>query len=440
VVTGTLIMNFYHSVVPVPFTDTRGKFGTRLVTNACGISPSRMKVAIVLVSLLVSCYAQEPGCVLKNEGDLSPKKQGKFRAIRSDTPDQAAVRFDMAIDYATAGNTEKALSLLEEALAETTWLDPAAEEAFRTISGCAAFQRLVEKERKKYPPVSTSRIVHVIAEKDLIPEGIASDPVDGTLYISSIFHRKIVEISPQGTISDFVPEAQDGLFGVLGIKVDTRDRSVWAATAFRGESALVHLDRSGKILHQYRPTKTGRHEFNDLVVTMKGDVLVTDDLDNAVYKLPHGGTQLVRIDLEKRQYPNGIALADDEQSVYVAHAYGVVFMDLDGKGITDLQKPKDVSLAQIDGLYVRKGNLLAIQNAFGGNRIVELRLAPDGKQIVSGRLLEYRSANLDLPTTGTVYHDRFYYIVNSQIDHEENGELKNPGTLAPIRIAALKLD
>src|SRR5580704_4219226 len=404
---------------------------------------SLMKMLIPCLLLLVSSsasYAQTPDCNLEGEGELTTSQQKRFHAIRPDTPDRAAVLFDMAIDYARAGNSRKSVSLLEEALADTPWLDPSQEEAFHLLYGCAAFEKLVAKVQQKYPPVTASHVVHTIPQKDLIPEGLAFDPVDGTLYVSSIFHRKIVKITSDGNISDFVAEGQDGPLGVLGLKVDARDRSLWAASELRGQSALFHFDRSGKTLGHYAPQRPSRHEFNDLVVTAKGDVLVTDDLDDAVYKLPHGTSKLLRMDLQNRFYPNGIALATDEKSVYVAHAFGIILMDLDGTAITEVQKPKDISLAQVDGVYVRQGSLIAIQNVFGGNRIVQLRLTPDAKSISNGKLLEFRSPNLELPTTGTINKDSFYYIVNSQIDHEEDGKLRGEEKLQPVKIAVLKLD
>jgi hypothetical protein len=114
-------------------------------------------------------------------------------------------------------------------------------------------------------------------------------------------------------------------------------------------------------------------------------------------------------------------------------------MSLNGNEIHELTAPKDVSLAQVDGLYWRKGSLIGIQNGFGANRIVELRLAADGRSVSSGRLLEFRSSNLELPTTGTIYKDDFYYIVNTQVDHEIDGKLTREETLQPVRIAVLPL-
>jgi len=89
--------------------------------------------------------------------------------------------------------------------------------------------------------------------------------------------------------------------------------------------------------------------------------------------------------------------------------------------------------------YFLKNSLIAIQNGFGPNRIVRLQLAPDGKSVVSGKLLEFRSPNLELPTTGAILNGRFYYIVNAQIDHEQDGKLKDEDQLKPVKIAVLSL-
>jgi DNA-binding beta-propeller fold protein YncE len=351
----------------------------------------------------------------------------------------------MALNYASLGNYAKALSTLEQALKDTPWLDPASEADFKPIAGCPSFKALVAAIEKKYPVVSAATPAFTIQLTDLIPEGLAADPVDGSLYMSSIYHRKIVKISPDGKVSDFIAEGQDGILSVLGLKVDPRDRSVWAASERLDKAALFHFDSNGKTLAQYLPEEPGkhgfpgRHGFNDLVITPSGQVLVTDSTDNSVYSLPPGGKKLVRYGLGTRAYPNGIALSPDGTTVYVAHAFGIARMNVNGTGLAELSAPAGISLAQVDGLYFWNGGLLAIQNGYGPNRIVYLPLAPDGNSVTAGRLLEFRSSNLDLPTTGAILNGSFYYMVNTQIDHEQDGKLKNPAHLQPVRIAVLKL-
>jgi hypothetical protein len=392
-----------------------------------------------ILLLIFTALAQTNACNLRSGKELAEKQQEQFKSLLGAGGDVAAVRFNLAIDYAKIGNQQKALETLEQALAATPWLDPASEKDFDALKSCERFQKLVERVERKYPPRAAGRVVFTLEQKDLIPEGLAVDPA-GSFYLSSVYHRKIVKISPRGETRDFVSQGQDGLLGVLGIKVDPGDGSVWAASERAGAAALFHFDRNGRTLGKYFPQEPGKHLFNDLVITPSRDVFVTDSEDNSVYKLPDGSGKLVRISLPGRLYPNGIALSPDGARIYVAHAFGIAVMDPQTGKLAELTAPQGVSIAQADGLYYRQGSLIAIQNGFGANRIVQLRLDGSGKAVVAGRMLEFRSTTLELPTTGAVYQGRFYYIVNSQIDHEEEGKLKDPDQLKPVKIAALPLE
>ena len=84
-----------------------------------------------------------------------------------------------------------------------------------------------------------------IDDASLFPEGIAVDPRDGTLYVSSILKRKIVRVSPDGRVEDFVRERQDSLLGVLGLRVDAKRRLLWAVAAGGPEVEEAERDHSG---------------------------------------------------------------------------------------------------------------------------------------------------------------------------------------------------
>lgn len=394
---------------------------------------------LAIIVFAIAAPAQHSDCKLSDSGHLSPARQQKFDALLRSTPDQAAVRYSLAMDYAQAGNTRRALDELQRATLQVPWLDPSQEPVFAALRDCDAFRKIVARVEQKYPPMNASRLAHTIPSPDLIPEGIASDPADGSLYVSSIYHRKILKITPSGNITDFVSKGQDGLLSVLGIKVDPRDRSVWAASEFKGASLLFHFDRHGKTLAKYAPAQAGKHLFNDLVVAANGDVFVTDSSDGSIYKMPAGKQQLERLGLGDRLYPNGIAFSADEKRLYVAYAFGIAVMGRNGESISELHAPSDISLAQFDGLYFDRGSLIGIQNGLGANRIVELQLSPDGNRVTAGRLLEFRSSYMELPTTGTIYNNQFFYMVNTQIDHEDGGALLHREELQPVRIAVMSL-
>jgi hypothetical protein len=394
---------------------------------------------LVLISLLCSAHAQTPACDLSPGKKMDKARMLHFTTIRASGADFGAVHFATALEFAKMGNYQDAWFDLQLALESMPWLDPASEPEFKPLRGCPVFRELVEQMEIRYPRTAHAKIAFTVGPKDLIPEGLAGDPADGSLYLSSIYHRKIVKIAPDGSVIDFVTEGQDGLLGVLGIKVDARDRSVWAASERAGEAALFHFDLHGKLLGKYSPQEKGKHLFNDLAITSRGDVYVTDSEDASVYKLRQGSDRLRRLSLGPRFYPNGIVLSPDEKILYVAHAFGIVMMDLKKSTFVPVKAGRDISTAQIDGMYFWRGHFIAVQNGFGPNRIVSLQLSDDQRSIIAGWLLEFRSENLELPTTGAILNGRFYYIVNSQVDHEEDGKLKNEGELRPVKIATIEL-
>jgi hypothetical protein len=75
--------------------------------------------------------------------------------------------------------------------------------------------------------VNNSSIAFTVAEKDLIPENIAYNPYDKSFYIGSTYHRKVIKVLPNGTTTDFVKEAQDGQWMVVGMKIDSARQQLW---------------------------------------------------------------------------------------------------------------------------------------------------------------------------------------------------------------------
>ena len=71
----------------------------------------------------------------------------------------------------------------------------------------------------------------MIDERDLVPEGLALDERDGTIYLSSMWKRKVVRINGNGLVSDFVPAASDGLWSTIGMEVDEDRDQLWVVSS-----------------------------------------------------------------------------------------------------------------------------------------------------------------------------------------------------------------
>ena len=97
---------------------------------------------------------------------------------------------------------------------------------------------------------------------------------------------------------------------------------------------------------------------------------------------------------------------------------GIAIVDLKTGVATPLRRPDNLCLAAIDGLYFRRGALIAIQNGFMTPRVVRLVLTPgssparwNGSKSWSGATRFLRAL-----TTGAIVGDAFFYMANIQDD------------------------
>jgi hypothetical protein len=356
-------------------------------------------------------------------------------------PDRAAVLYMLSAAKQHLGESLEAFAFLKECLAMREGFDPSGDPAFLGLKGSKEFDDLVTKVHGDFPPVAQARLAFVTEEKDLIPEGLAYDEKHHLFYLSSLNRKKIVKIDSEGRVSDFVPGDRYGLLPVLGIRMDPADGTVWADTfEDAGRTELVHFDSSGRLLGRYAPKDQAKHGFNDLVVRKNGEVITTDSLNNQVFRLDPRSHEFAALPVNRLLfYPNGIALADDDRTAYVADAVGIVKMDLLEDTSRDVDPGPRNTLAGVDGLYWRNGSLIAVQNGIGSPRIALFRLSKDGNRVMQTKVLENHTPFTVLPTTGAIRGNDFYFIANSQIDNLNGDKIMDVTKLAPVRIAVVRL-
>lgn len=356
-------------------------------------------------------------------------------------PDRGAVLYFLSTAKQHLGETREALSLLKECLALREGFDPSGDPAFLGLKGSKEFDDLVEKVHRDFPPVTSARFAFVTEEKDLIPEGLAYDEKRNFYYLSSLNRKKIVQIDSEGRVSDFVPGDRYGLLPVLGIRLDPADGTIWADSfEDAGRTELLHFDSAGILLGRYSPKDGAKHGFNDLVLRKNGEVITTDSLNNQVVRFDSRSQAFAPLATYRTLfYPNGIALADDDQTVYVADAVGIVRIDLRSGESHDVDPGPRNTLAGADGLYWRKGSLIAIQNGIGSPRVAAFKLSKDGSRVTQATVLENHTQFTALPTTGAVHSNDFYFIANSQLDNLNGDKIMDVTRLAAVRIAVVRL-
>lgn len=291
-----------------------------------------------------------------------------------------------------------------------------------------------------------------IPEPDMIPEGIAFDPATKILYVGSIRKRKIVAVSPEGRVSDFVSSARDGLWSVLGMKIDPERRTLLACSevdgpgmegfvpADRGRSAVFEFDlATGKTLHVYR-APAGRHLFNDLAFT-HGAIWVTDSEEGSVWKIDRRSGKAARFAPAGRfVYPNGIALEPGQRMLFVADDRSIWAVDLVAERRRELPHPVRTKLGQADGLYFDRGALIAIQNGNPPVRVVRFSLTPALDRVTGEMALAEDDPRFPEPTTGAIAGDVMYLVGDAQLRAVgKDGTLWPREKLSPVRIYAMAL-
>ena len=356
-------------------------------------------------------------------------------------PDRGAVLFFQSTAKQHLGEAREALALLKECMALREGFDPSGSPSFLGLKGTKEFDDLVAAVRRDFPVIAQARLVFVTDEKDLIPEGLAYDARQNLFYLGSLNRKKIVKIDSEGRVWDFVPADRYGLLPVLGIRIDPTDGTVWANTfEDAGRTELVHFDSAGKLLGRFAPKDSAKHGFNDLVVRKGGEVITTDSLSNQVFRFDPRSHAFTPLPVYRVLfYPNGIALAEDDRSLYVADGVGVVKIDLADNSSRDVDPGPRNTMAGADGLYWRNGSLIAVQNGIGSPRVAAFKLSNDGNRVTQVTVLENRTQFTALPTTGAIRGSDFYFIANSQIDNLNGDKIMDVTKLAAVRIAAARL-
>jgi sugar lactone lactonase YvrE len=414
----------------------------------CSPLPSFLAILCLLPILLTPAVArgQDPEEIKGAPAEPADAQEirnqiAAVQKLQPTLPDRGAALYFLAAAKEHLRESREALALLKECLALQEGFDPSGDPAFLELKESKEFTAQTENVHRDFPIVAQAREAIRTTEKDLVPEGLAYDAQRNVFYLSSLNRRKIVEIGRNGMISDFVPAGRYGLLPILGIRMSPSDNSVWADSfTDSGRTELLHFDVSGKLLGRFKPEGSRKHGFNDLVVRKNGEVITTDSLANEVLRFDPAARTFTALAVHRPLfYPNGIALSEDDHTLYVADSLGVVRMDLANGESRDVDPGPRSTLAGIDGLYWHNGSLIGIQNGIGSPRVASFRLSSDGLRVTRTTVLENRSNLCVLPTTGAIRGSDFFFIANSQIDNMNNDKVMDVTRLEVIRIGVLRL-
>jgi sugar lactone lactonase YvrE len=370
-------------------------------------------------------------------------------------PNHPRLLYNLAGAYSLNGQINEALQSLERVAAMGLIYLFEADEDLAMLRQTEAYQRISRQFARNKAPLIRSQPALTVPQKGLIGESVAYDPRDKVYYIASVRERKIIKIGKDGAARDFATE-KDGLWSVLGLKIDAKRRHLWAcvtatpkmarpSAADKGSTGLFKFDlQTGNFLQKYvLPDRRQEHWFGDLTIARNGDVYATDSAKPAIYVLRAGGETIEEF-LADPYFVNlqGLAFAPDEQTLYVAdYASGIFAVDLKAKRVNLLPAPADTTLLGVDGLYFHRNGLIATQNGVNPQRVLRLAFDATRARVVRVEILEANHPAHDEITLGQVLGNDFYYIANAQWwSFNDEGAAVTPEKLKDLIVLRLKLN
>jgi hypothetical protein len=412
----------------------------------------------------VDFYAQE-------QNPLNQSQQFEKQAVAAyQAKDLNAFLNNIKQAAALRPNHPRLLYILAKALALNGDLHQASKLLRRLASMGMAFRFENDKEFfEKFQPNDSAEITRMFAqnrqplnqserrftlpEKDLIVESIAYDPATKRFFFGSVHRGKIKVIDGNNAISEFSSDA-DGLWSVLGMKVDEKRRVLWVCTAalpqFRGfqktdegVSALLKYDlNNNRLVKKYLLKDSTKHVLGDLVIGKNGDVFASDSVSPNIYRL-NQKTDEIESFLTDKSFVSlqGLTFSPDEKTLFAAdYSMGIFKINITTKKIDLIKPTENMAVLGIDGLYFHKGKLIAIQNGTNPQRLISLSLSKDDSRFTDFKTLEANHPDFSEPTHGVIVENKFYYIANSQWEMvNEKGEIPVPEKLQQPVVLRLKL-
>jgi streptogramin lyase len=290
------------------------------------------------------------------------------------------------------------------------------------------------------------------SEKDLIPEGIAVDERSGYIYISSIAKEKIILVDNKGNHYNFVEQGANHFLEGLGMKVDNKRNLLWAISGKKQGNfyiSQVHaFDLQTATEKQYYFLKdTIQRLFNDMVIRDDGKLYITDTYYSSVYEInPETKKLALLIKDPKIQYPNGIAIGENDHLYIATYSHGIMRYNFQSKELTALTGYKDSTMAfGLDGLGYYNNTLIGVYNSGpdrSTNTVVQYTLDHLGTKIITEKILDKGHSLFYEPTTLSIAGNRLYVLANSHLavyNANKQSTLGVEEKLTPVAIVQYEL-
>lgn len=291
---------------------------------------------------------------------------------------------------------------------------------------------------------------YILNELDLLPEGIAYSSTKDAFYVSSIFKSKIIKVDRRtGEQEDFISEKEFGYLPGVGIIVDDERGLVHALGGYfmgeRASSALFTFDlERQELIRRIDMPEGGAHFLNDMTMDKQGNLYLTNTKDSSIYHWETGSDRLhLFFQSRQIQYPNGIAISDDQSKLYIASFNdGIRVLDIEKKILLNERDTSGISQG-IDGLEFYQNHLYAVQNGveIQYQNLRKLFLNDKQDQIIGWEIIGQDYPSMKVPLTFCIADRKAVVIGNSNLQYlnQETFTMTHPDSLVRTKLLVYEL-
>ena len=370
-------------------------------------------------------------------------------------PHSVRAQYNLACAQSLNGHAAQAVGLLDQLATGGAAFDVEADGDFAGLKTRPDFQAVVRKMKALDTPIGSSTLAFTLPEKTLLTEGIAYDPKSDAFFVSSVHRRKVLRVTRNGAVSDFVAEAQDGLLSAVALVVDPARRALWVSSEAHPPMIGIRPEDAGRsFVFEYDldtaklrrrlgpPAGLADAHLSDIGLGPAGELYVSDPESGRIYVLASGAEQLkVLVDVGPLGSPQGLTWSEDGRWLFVAdYTQGIARVDPRTGAVVLLAAPADALLTGIDGLVFAHGSLVGIQNGIAPHKLLRLQLDDTATRVAAVSVLERRNPLFDEPTLAVKVGGELYYVANSQWNHVRQDGSLDEEHMSPPAVLRLRLD
>jgi hypothetical protein len=246
------------------------------------------------------------------------------------------------------------------------------------------------------------------------PAGLAYDEVSGRFLFGDMLGRRLFVLGERSDRTiDLVRAEAAGFHDVTALEIDSRRGDLWvASTDASGSAGVIHKLQlvSGRALRTFDVPAAAKVGPIDLAIAANGTLLILDTGSRRVLRLRPGASAVetaMTVDVESAA---SLAATDSERAAYLAHAGGILRLDLQRGTAAALTAPDGLTLGNFERLRWHRNTLVGVQTLPDGIRgLVQLRLK--GNAVTAATLIDRSIAASARPASLTISGDDAYYSV-----------------------------